>query len=119
MRVGATVEPDQMKVLRRWCRFEFCGNDQLKLALKHYKNDGSPYNFDSMGLFDTAAAALGKPEAKRCHGPGCAKYEYQLVEGQKLSVCGRCKMVHYCGKECQTADWATHKKVCKAQHPTA
>ena len=27
--------------------------------------------------------------------------------------CGNCKMVKYCGKECQIKDWKKHKKVCK------
>jgi hypothetical protein len=27
-------------------------------------------------------------------------------------LCGKCKKVYYCGKECQRQDWSTHKKVC-------
>lgn len=26
--------------------------------------------------------------------------------------CGRCKMVRYCGQECQRADWSAHKPHC-------
>lgn len=29
-----------------------------------------------------------------------------------LPRCGRCKMVRYCGAECQRADWSTHKPHC-------
>lgn len=30
----------------------------------------------------------------------------------KLSVCGRCKKISYCSKECQRAAWKAHKKIC-------
>ena len=30
------------------------------------------------------------------------------------SQCGGCKMRRYCSRECQKADWKTHKKVCKS-----
>ena len=30
-----------------------------------------------------------------------------------LKKCGRCGMVLYCGKECQTKDWNRHKKSCR------
>lgn len=32
--------------------------------------------------------------------------------GGKLLACGRCRLVSYCGKKCQQADWAEHKKFC-------
>lgn len=32
-----------------------------------------------------------------------------------LSVCARCRSVHYCGKKCQTAHWSSHKKICKTK----
>jgi hypothetical protein len=31
----------------------------------------------------------------------------------KILRCDRCRNVYYCGKLCQTADWKTHKEVCK------
>lgn len=27
--------------------------------------------------------------------------------------CGRCKLIKYCGRECQAADYARHKAICK------
>jgi len=33
-------------------------------------------------------------------------------ETEKTMRCGRCKVVAYCGKEHQKADWKVHKRVC-------
>jgi hypothetical protein len=29
-------------------------------------------------------------------------------------LCGNCQNVHYCNRECQSADWGKHKPVCAA-----
>ncbi len=36
--------------------------------------------------------------------------EAELGNGR---TCSACKMVNYCGAECQRASWAQHKKVCR------
>jgi len=34
--------------------------------------------------------------------------------GEKCKTsCGKCRSVHYCSRDCQTADWPLHKKSCK------
>ena len=35
-------------------------------------------------------------------------------EEHELKACARCKKVKYCGKDCQTKHWNTHKHSCKA-----
>ncbi|KAE9378880.1 hypothetical protein N431DRAFT_525741 [Stipitochalara longipes BDJ] len=30
-----------------------------------------------------------------------------------IQLCGGCKLVGYCSKECQTQSWASHKEICK------
>jgi hypothetical protein len=30
--------------------------------------------------------------------------------------CGKCKLVHYCNKSCQVADWSNHKNECKTKN---
>lgn len=42
---------------------------------------------------------------QRCHVSGCFLCAVDL--------CKRCRMVVYCSRKCQLADWKSHKKVCK------
>ena len=42
----------------------------------------------------------------------CSKCSKSL---QRLQYCGKCSIVTYCSKECQRADWPTHKLVCTPQ----
>jgi hypothetical protein len=42
-----------------------------------------------------------------CAAAGCASEEAS-------SVCARCEAVRYCSRECQRADWKTHKPACAA-----
>lgn len=44
----------------------------------------------------------------------CAWCDTQSTPKQKLSCCSLCKNTYYCSKECQTAHWKMHKKVCQA-----
>ena len=44
----------------------------------------------------------------------CAKCEEKEPEGTKFNICGKCKCVFYCSKECQTEHWhAIHRASCK------
>ena len=36
----------------------------------------------------------------------------------KSKCCGRCRQVWYCSRDCQIADWSTHRQVCKVYNPT-
>jgi hypothetical protein len=42
----------------------------------------------------------------------CDKIE--KPQGTKLMKCQRCKLAYYCNRECQVANWKSHKKMCKA-----
>lgn len=113
MRVGATIEPKYIDLLRSIYTkipvspkyamplgdsgFRRPMRDQFEIALAHYKNEGTPYNFD----------------ASRCENKPCSKDKDELDEGRTLKKCGKCKEVVYCSKECQAADWSKHKKGCK------
>lgn len=39
--------------------------------------------------------------------------QYCNAVEKDLLKCGKCKMVHYCGVNCQKKDWTEHKKECK------
>jgi hypothetical protein len=41
----------------------------------------------------------------------CDKYE--AIGGPKFPECARCKLVLYCGKDCQRNHWPEHRKMCK------
>lgn len=112
MRVGATISQKHLDLLKTsytkirvapkysWplsdTGFRGPMKKQFEIALAHYKNDGTPYNFD----------------AERCKGPGCDKAQDELADGNTLKKCGKCKHESYCCKECQIADWQKHKKTC-------
>jgi hypothetical protein len=113
MRAGATIEPKYMEMLRTAYKkikvapkyswplsdtgFRGPMKEQFEIALEHYKNDGTPYDFF----------------APRCKGPGCDKANDELKEGVKLQKCGKCKDISYCSRECQKAHWSKHKKESK------
>jgi len=40
----------------------------------------------------------------------CCKKDGKRTE---MKLCGGCKRVHYCSKDCQLNDWKSHKKTCK------
>lgn len=50
-----------------------------------------------------AGETSGCPLAETC--AGCFK-------GGKVMKCGKCKMIRYCSKECQKADYSRHKGIC-------
>lgn len=37
----------------------------------------------------------------------------KAMDGSDLLNCGRCHLAKYCSRECQRADWKTHKNACK------
>jgi len=48
---------------------------------------------------------------------GCGTYgEWPVADydnpGVQLKRCGRCKVAHYCGVECQMQDWDAHRFAC-------
>ncbi|KZW01046.1 hypothetical protein EXIGLDRAFT_830252 [Exidia glandulosa HHB12029] len=50
-----------------------------------------------------------------CRGPGCGKSVHESGTGKPFPRCSGCKLVQYCTKECQKADWThgiPHKEIC-------
>jgi ankyrin repeat protein len=55
-------------------------------------------------------ASIVEERAVRCGYSKCGRSE---EDGETFNRCSRCKKVHYCGRECQRADWPKHKAACK------
>lgn len=53
---------------------------------------------------------MSSEEKKKCFV--CNKTETELNEN--LKYCAKCRKVAYCSRDCQAADWKTHKKACAA-----
>lgn len=45
----------------------------------------------------------------------CSTTPFQL--GRQLTACANCKAVSYCSRECQRADWKSHKRECACARP--
>jgi hypothetical protein len=56
-------------------------------------------------------SSCGDDVVKSCCN--CEKTETHM-NGALLMKCQRCKVSHYCSKDCQVADWKSHKKICEA-----
>ena len=48
---------------------------------------------------------------KICDNPDCVQPNRAF--GLPLMKCTKCRCVRYCGRDCQTAHWTVHKKMCK------
>jgi TPR repeat protein len=46
-----------------------------------------------------------------CGSASCAA----IIPAADAQLCARCKLVSYCGRSCQKADWKTHKPRCNAE----
>jgi hypothetical protein len=46
-----------------------------------------------------------------CFNLHCA-HQRRTVERSKLRCCSRCRSITYCSRECQVADWSSHKELC-------
>uniref|UniRef100_A0A383VXT2 MYND-type domain-containing protein n=1 Tax=Tetradesmus obliquus TaxID=3088 RepID=A0A383VXT2_TETOB len=65
---------------------------------------------DAVELCSALAAAA--PLQLVCNNPGCESLAQVSEAAASSKRCTRCRC-HYCGVDCQTADWKRHKHACK------
>ena len=76
---------------------------------------GSRPERDTSADTDSAAVIIGgssvtvEHPTARCGYMPCSAIRN---DGADLQLCGRCKRIYYCGRACQTKDWAEHKPSC-------
>ncbi|RPA86841.1 hypothetical protein BJ508DRAFT_357920 [Ascobolus immersus RN42] len=80
------------------------------------------FPYDRMGLLtasDVFFSITTKPkQCQNCAVPELTPWNPNYVpdpseKDKKLLACGRCRVIKYCNKECQTAHWGQHKKYCR------
>ncbi|MCJ1397232.1 hypothetical protein MMC11_000424 [Xylographa trunciseda] len=62
------------------------------------------------GAPDSGPSSKPTPKLADPKCNACAKAQASLPS--PLQRCGKCRKVQYCSRECQKADWPTHKKAC-------
>uniref|UniRef100_A0A7S0R3V4 MYND-type domain-containing protein n=1 Tax=Chlamydomonas leiostraca TaxID=1034604 RepID=A0A7S0R3V4_9CHLO len=72
----------------------------------------------ALALTAGQGAAGGQPGASTTSGStkqtsGRASCAACGAQPDKLQQCARCKVVKYCGRDCQTRDWPNHKLMCR------
>jgi hypothetical protein len=100
-RIGFTV-------LVRYAEVHYFMDQQVGLRIDHPQFvKVLPMRLTNLTLFDQGRAE--KPDNDRQHGVYCQRCNRTPAP----SRCAACKTVDYCSKECQTANWASHKPSCR------
>ncbi|KAF9450629.1 hypothetical protein P691DRAFT_788815, partial [Macrolepiota fuliginosa MF-IS2] len=68
-------------------------------------------NSGSCGLPEVPGVSSTQNRDNAAHQPRCSRCG--STGKPKLLQCSICQVVKYCSKDCQTADWKTHKHICK------
>jgi hypothetical protein len=77
-------------------------NEKVKSSLARLQGLARLSNFDTNTC------------VKMCnHCQKCETLETQM-DSEKLMKCQRCKVAYYCNRECQVANWKSHKKMCSS-----
>ncbi|KAJ7113677.1 hypothetical protein C8R43DRAFT_935355 [Mycena crocata] len=54
-------------------------------------------------------------DSRKVDKRNCAACHKTETTTSKLLKCGGCKVIEYCGKDCQMGHWKEHRKVCRAK----
>lgn len=108
--LGCTQE--QMMDMRNDARFS-C---YKLLTFDYSKDEVARERKLAMESMDSISDELEQERNVNIHCGFCKKEEPEDV---LFSRCAKCRMVYYCGRDCQVKGWKTHKRVCKAVPKTS
>lgn len=95
--------PELVPQLRAWHReYRRCAVRTLPAAAERLVEQ-----IGGMDPSKIAAMRAFQDESLVCGVPGCP-----VAGAARLTLCGRCRIQRYCGKEHQRADWKYHKHIC-------
>ena len=92
------------------------GNSLLKAYLDEAIENGASVKValnKAFSKFHVSQGRCGKPLKRSLRPRAFCSFCKKIENKKKFMGCARCKMVFYCGKKCQKADWTKHKKMCK------
>ena len=88
----------------------------VEAILKNY--DGNPPYIVPCNKIKGASAQITRIDESRSRSKNSSKSvcSHCSKASEKLMLCGKCKLVKYCSRECQVSDYkAGHKSICKAK----
>jgi len=89
------------------CELE-CTKESLKAVNKYHKSNLSRFNNKKLQTFDEKNEVA---QTDTC--AGCGKKEINVGRESRMMVCGKCKTIKFCSRECFERAWKKHKPMCK------
>jgi len=72
------------------------------------------FNIDDLNVLNDQILQKEKQNFEKFENIPAAPPECNSCNKIAMNRCGRCALVWYCSRECQSKDWKKHKKTCKA-----
>lgn len=93
------------------------GNDCLKHFMAEMTETGQGRFYEPLGLVENIRSFDHEDFLKRHTSlvPYCLQCHVHEQKCAKLSRCAGCRITSYCSKECQKANWPSHKEFCQAK----
>lgn len=94
---GCHICGNTVKVGTKWIKTKLCGDVEDKVVIIYYCS--------------IPCEIRGRKEYTYCCGK-CDKVIKKAGTSHKTPKCGKCRVMRYCSRDCQVADWKEHKEVC-------